>query len=491
MKQIEAKKAPVKPAAKKTQPTKWQQDQARDKAMERHIMRPLQNRVRQAFSRSDMKRVCEMYELDFVDHYDLELHVDQERETNNFYYYQDNGSNILAVAHLDTVVWHDRRRTEFCETIDGPVVHSGALDDRLGAYIILHLLPRLGVNVDVLLTVGEESGASTAELFDPPEGKDYHWMIEFDRKRDDVVMYEYEDPATRLLVKDCGAKVASGSFSDICYLNHLGIKGFNWGTGYDGVYHSTKGFCYLMDTYRMVAYFLRFHEANKDVPLPHTRKSWVKGRRGGIYGEPPKAQHWQSAGSGGSGYGGRSGYGGSGNDRSSSNSATGGEWRGHNKRWYLGKRQVWVLGHGWSDCDINGNPKQAPEEPDREPIADHKVWTDEHGWVDLDEDLDDEVYRSSYKPGTAQRYVSGYGWIDLDDEGEPVRKPLSTVLKDLDDWATAPVTIGGVRWGSYLEWWNYTHPDDQVDKDGNPMADPDTPPEGPPVEDKDLFSHRR
>ena len=47
------------------------------------------------------------------------------------------------------------------------MVHSGALDDRLGAYIILDLLPKLGINVDVLLTVGEEQGRSTANFFAP------------------------------------------------------------------------------------------------------------------------------------------------------------------------------------------------------------------------------------------------------------------------------------------------------------------------------------
>lgn len=240
----------------------------------------LHNRVRRAFDRPALKRVCEMHELDFPTHYpDLKIEIVEERKHNNFYYFADHGSDILFVAHLDTVVAHEQRLADFAETKAGPVIHCGSLDDRLGAYIGLELLPALGLTFDWLLTVGEESGQSTAEFFDP-KGKEYKWVIEFDRKGTDVVMYQYDDTDTRKLVRECGAKTGHGSFSDIAELEHLGVKCFNWGAGYDGNYHSVKGYAYLEDTYLMVGNFIKFWWANKDTRLPHEKKKYGKSHGG-------------------------------------------------------------------------------------------------------------------------------------------------------------------------------------------------------------------
>lgn len=236
-------------------------------------------RVRRAFDRAALKRVCEMHEHEFPTQYpDLGTYVTEERQYNNYFYFADRGSDILFVAHLDTVVHHEDRLCDFAETKAGPVVHSGTLDDRLGAYIGLELIPKLlGDNwADVLLTVGEESGQSTAEFFDPAlhaGGKQYKWIIEFDRKGTDVVMYSYQDFETSARVRDIGAVVGHGSVSDISYMTGLGCKAFNWGTGYGGDYHSVKGYAYLMDTYKMVLLFLKFYAANKDTMLPHTKGS--------------------------------------------------------------------------------------------------------------------------------------------------------------------------------------------------------------------------
>jgi hypothetical protein len=171
------------------------------------------------------------------------------------------------VAHLDTV--GSERACRFVVTEGaGTVVFSQALDDRLGAYIILEMLPKLGLDYDILLTVGEESGQSTAAYFDPPRGKDYDWMIEFDRGGTDVVMYQYDDAEVRQLVKDSGARVGDGSFSDISYLGHLEIKGFNWGVGYQD-YHGPRAHAFLDDTFTMVAKYLTFAEQNDGVFMPH------------------------------------------------------------------------------------------------------------------------------------------------------------------------------------------------------------------------------
>lgn len=228
-------------------------------------------KVKRAFNRAGLSRICEMPERDFAQAYDMDTYRIEHRETDNFFAYKDNGSNILAVAHLDTVGLAHQRACRFLDTEGGTVVYSRALDDRLGAYIILDLLPALGVTHDILLTVGEESGQSTAEFFDPPKGKQYDWMIEFDRGGTDVVMYQYDDKATRKLVQASGARVGDGIFSDIAYLEHLGIKGFNWGVGYRD-YHGPRAHAYLDDTYAMVGSYLKFHAANATTHLPHVWK---------------------------------------------------------------------------------------------------------------------------------------------------------------------------------------------------------------------------
>ena len=78
--------------------------------------------------------------------------------------FQDNGADILAVAHLDTVSTHKQRKR--APRFIGPKVYTPQLDDRLGVYAILHMLPKHNIRCDVLLTDGEESCASTARFFE-------------------------------------------------------------------------------------------------------------------------------------------------------------------------------------------------------------------------------------------------------------------------------------------------------------------------------------
>ncbi len=239
-------------------------------------------RVEHYFSQTALKRVCEMHETEFLEAYDMEHWIIESRQTDNFYLFKDNGAKVLAVAHLDTVMDHEDRTANFVNTAAGPVIFSGALDDRLGAYTILELLPKLGIQYDILLTVGEESGRSTAQYFTPPEGKEYHWMIEFDRGGTDVVMYQYDDIEMRQLVSDSGARPNDGIFSDISYMEHLEIKGFNWGVGYRD-YHGPKSHAFLDDYWKMITYYLKFHENNADTYLPHDQvtQSWQRSYGGG------------------------------------------------------------------------------------------------------------------------------------------------------------------------------------------------------------------
>jgi hypothetical protein len=230
------------------------------------MARRLQDRVRAAYDQHALRRICEMRE-DSFHRFGTVVKVAQ-RAPADWYVFQDNGADILAVAHLDTVAAHSTRAARFVQTEAGPVVFSRALDDRLGAYVILDMLPKLGIKVDVLLTTGEEIGQSTAAYFDAP--RTYNWVIEFDRGGTDVVMYQYQNAETTALVRASGASVGHGSFSDISYLDHLGVKAFNWGVGYTGNYHGPRAHAFLNDTFEMVGTFYRFHEANADLAMPHT-----------------------------------------------------------------------------------------------------------------------------------------------------------------------------------------------------------------------------
>lgn len=229
--------------------------------------------LRDKFDRDALRRVCLTHETEIGDVYDMtRVEIDQPGP-ENYYYYRDHGSNILAVAHLDTVVADDKRRVAYHDTEDGLVIQSGCLDDRLGAYIILELLPSIGLQFDVLLTVGEESGCSTASGFVVPDGKEYDWIIEFDRGGMDVVTYEYEDDLLVERVESVGAIHAPGIFSDISYMEHVGVKAMNWGVAYHD-YHGPNGYAYIDETLAMVDLFVDFHTLYGQVHMPHTRRTY-------------------------------------------------------------------------------------------------------------------------------------------------------------------------------------------------------------------------
>jgi len=230
--------------------------------------------VQRAYRQRDLARICTLREDRVGRAYGMETvkvaaasrWMRYQDQPEDYYHFRDNGGRVLAVAHLDTVVRGDRRTPHFRRTAHGPLIVSGALDDRLGAYTILHLLPELGITCDWLLTVGEESCSSTAEWFKP--AKDYDHVIEFDRMGTDVVMYQYDTSTSRAAVKAAGAVVGHGSYSDIASMEHLGVTGLNWGVGYRGNYHSEEGFAYLHDTFAMVAKYQRFHAQNAGQPMP-------------------------------------------------------------------------------------------------------------------------------------------------------------------------------------------------------------------------------
>ena len=187
------------------------------------------------------------------------------------YVYKDNGCDVLAVAHLDSVAVEKEVAivTEHGHTH----YYARTVDDRAGAYVILDLLPKLGVKTDILLTEGEESMMSTAMYFTTK--KKYKWVFEFDRNGTDVVMYQYETEEHKKELEKYGFKVGDGSFSDIACLDDLEVTGFNFGTGYY-LNHTDKAHVKLDRLLDNVTRFLPFYEANKDVEMPYTETAHSK-----------------------------------------------------------------------------------------------------------------------------------------------------------------------------------------------------------------------
>jgi hypothetical protein len=177
-------------------------------------------------------------------------------DAKGYFAHKDNGSNILAVAHLDTV----QKSKHFAR--DGNVVFSAKLDDRLGVYTILDFLPQCGVNVDILFTENEESLVTTAIYFDPP--KSYNWIVEFDRKGSDVVSYDYDWDDVLAPYFSVGV----GTFSDISELEHCGCKAVNIGIGYHDE-HSFGAYFVISEYLAQMQRFLKFYHEKKDEFFPH------------------------------------------------------------------------------------------------------------------------------------------------------------------------------------------------------------------------------
>lgn len=214
-----------------------------------------------------LKQVC----LSPIDGF---CHLGTVTETRDgIHIYQNNDSPVLAVAHLDSVLDLEHF---YVNRINGDdLIFNAQLDDRLGAYTILDVLPKLGINCDVLLTEGEEQGRSTAAHF--KAGKSYNWAFSFDRKGEDVVTYQYNGKDWEDALKASKFRVGVGSFSDIAFLGHLGIKCVNIGTGYHGE-HDDLCYASANQLERQVKRFEHFYNVNKNVKYPH------KETKGGFWG---------------------------------------------------------------------------------------------------------------------------------------------------------------------------------------------------------------
>lgn len=184
--------------------------------------------------------------------------------------YIDRGADVLAVAHLDAVGKHPHF---FHGNIEEDVwVFSPWLDDRLGAFLILDVLPQMGLDYDILLTTGEEEGKSTAWYFEPPKDKKYRYMFQPDRMGTDVVHYQYHNKPMFAALRKAGfKKLEYGSYTDIVELEHLGVCGFNVGIGY---YENHTRWCRasLNECYWQMCALIDFYEQTPEVTFPFDPK---------------------------------------------------------------------------------------------------------------------------------------------------------------------------------------------------------------------------
>ena len=170
--------------------------------------------------------------------------------------YKNNNSQILAVGHADIVPGLESYKSQKYDDL----FVSPALDDRLGLYIIVELLS----NVDILITDNEEIGQSTAQFFETE--KNYNWMFQLDRHGYDVVLYQYDSSDSRQYLKDFN--VGKGTFSDICYLDHLECIGFNFGIGYY-FEHTEYCNCDIQKVNQRIAKIENFLVNNSNISMPY------------------------------------------------------------------------------------------------------------------------------------------------------------------------------------------------------------------------------
>lgn len=186
---------------------------------------------------------------------------------DRFYWFKDNGGDILAVAHLDSVQKPTHFNVDDSENSD-TIIFSPVLDDRLGVYLIVEYLQNFNLKYDILLTTDEEGRESTAMFFE--NNKQYNWGFEFDRKGDDVVNYQYSNTVFNNLLKGAGFIIGNGSYSDISELERLGCKFFNIGCGYYK-YHSSDAYASTNEIHTQVDRFVNFYKNNHNVFMPHPK----------------------------------------------------------------------------------------------------------------------------------------------------------------------------------------------------------------------------
>jgi len=214
-----------------------------------------------------LSKVCRMKPTALKHKYGLEFTPTKD----GGYWYKDNGSNILAIAHLDSVLPY--MHFDIARLKIGTMIYCTTLDDRLGAYLILDHLPSAGLKYDILLTTNEEGGNSTAKDFKPPQGKSYNWMFMFDRKGITSTVYTFEENGLKWMkaLASAGLTLEKGTYSCIKNLTFLGCKGVNLGTGYHNNHH-IMAHAWKDEILQQVRAFVTFYEGNYNLTYSHMEK---------------------------------------------------------------------------------------------------------------------------------------------------------------------------------------------------------------------------
>ena len=233
----------------------------------RRKRRKLRRLIARKFSEDKLREYCDMSIPEVFD----ALHGVTYGKPGEQYAYKRNGSDVLAVVHADTV--QTKTKLTRAELTDGLIFFSPVLDDRLGIYTIMELLPRLGINLDILVTENEEIGQSTAEDFAPK--KTYNWLVEFDRRGTGAVLYAYEDREWTNTVSDF-FDVKVGSVSDISYMESLGCKALNVVIGYYEE-HALRSYFEFSEYIDQLVKFIAFCYRYKDTVFPHEEQARTPG----------------------------------------------------------------------------------------------------------------------------------------------------------------------------------------------------------------------
>ena len=173
---------------------------------------------------------------------------------------------VVGVCHLDTVL--DDTSYEYHQ--DSGLVVSSELDDRLGLASLLLLSTRF--NFTIVCCDNEEVGRSTANFAArhiEEEAIACNWIFELDRRGMDVVSYDYSEPMWDAMLQEAFGTLGYGSFSDICKMESLGVKGFNAAIGYHNE-HSWHCHADLNDTCIRIEQVAGFLDKIAYVKLPHT-----------------------------------------------------------------------------------------------------------------------------------------------------------------------------------------------------------------------------
>jgi hypothetical protein len=159
----------------------------------------------------------------------------------------DRGSDILFVAHIDTVC------TPRLKKHQGNRIWAAGLDDRLGCGLAYVLSAKY--KTDLLICDFEEAAASSGQYHNL---KDYNWIAEFDRNGGDVVTYDLDNDEF-LAQLNKYFEIGWGTFSDLCLLNTSACC-VNIGIGYQHD-HSEDSYVDLAVLNNQLHKFQRFYDA--------------------------------------------------------------------------------------------------------------------------------------------------------------------------------------------------------------------------------------